>query len=780
MRITAYPLYDHAATLVPSPEGRGWNFLCPSAFEACWNGGPDAKDVEIRYGEGAAGATGPAGFVQSQRGRGRLTFHPGYQCTTEGDDALWVRGPAQAPKDGLYALESTIDTSVLPGTVSIDWQFTRPGQTVRFAAGEPFCTILPYPKAGMNDVTVVPLADAGDLDAYEAALEQLSESQAIQGALARLGASTTPERTAKSRWAKQLAAPHRPPAPAVSCLCSTSGLTRGRVELLEEAIHAFLEQDYPGPKELLVLNDDPRQTLVYDHPEVQIVNLPGRFHSLAEAYKAAVGLAAYDLLFVWPDDAISLPHRLSFSVAHFGGREALFKADKTWLWNAGELSGPEPEAPHGGGCWRRDGFVRLHGYPHVGEDYESELEALCEAEEPGSVRVVPIAAEDVYYIRRGETPAMPEVQEVLEGRIQLRPRWRTDYGALVKAHIEIQPREKPAAANAGDTAEKTEEIPFPPPFYVIPPPAPLSPGRVERLFRGDYPARISVILPATNESVMLERTVESFAASLPVDSEIIVVDNGSTDGCADFLLREQRENVHLLRSTEALGVAAARNLGLARARGEIVIFSDAHIDVPERFWEPLAATLDLPHVGVVAPGIGVMGKPDRDAAYGQRIAEASLRVEWLPWQAAEPYPVPSLGGGFMAMRHDTLKQAGAFDEGMPQWGSEDLEICVRYWLLGYEVWVVPEVTVLHYFRNKRPYGLQWHLVTHNLLRVALLHFNEERTARVTSALRNRTRFGPALAHAVESDVWQKRADFAARRVRDDDWLFERFKDSCHV
>jgi hypothetical protein len=55
-----------------------------------------------------------------------------------------------------------------------------------------------------------------------------------------------------------------------------------------------------------------------------------------------------------------------------------------------------------------------------------------------------------------------------------------------------------------------------------------------------------------------------------------------------------------------------------------------------------------------------------------------------------------------------------------------------------------------------------------------------RLARVTSALRNHVRFGAALALAVDSDVWQKRADFAARRVRDDDWLFEKFKDSCNV
>lgn len=279
---------------------------------------------------------------------------------------------------------------------------------------------------------------------------------------------------------------------------------------------------------------------------------------------------------------------------------------------------------------------------------------------------------------------------------------------------------------------------------------------------------------------MLQRTVEQFAATLPPDSEVIVVDNGSTDGCSDFLLEKPIENVHLIRTAEQLGVAGARNRGLAQAQGEIVVFADAHLDLPERWWQPIACVLTQPKVGVVGPGIGVMGLPERPAACGQRIAESKLRTEWLPWKGVEPYPVPTLGGGFMAMRHDTLKCAGAFDAGMPQWGSEDLELCVRYWLLGYEVWVAPAVTVLHYFRKANPYKVGWGAVTHNLLRVALLHFSQARITRVFDALKSNPNFAPALAHAVESDVWQQRAAFAARRVRDDDWLFEKFADCCEV
>lgn len=289
---------------------------------------------------------------------------------------------------------------------------------------------------------------------------------------------------------------------------------------------------------------------------------------------------------------------------------------------------------------------------------------------------------------------------------------------------------------------------------------------------------MSVILPALNESVLLQRTVEQFEATIPDDAEIIVVDNGSIDGSADFLIERPRARVSLIQAPRPLGVAGARNRGLAEARGEVIVFADAHIDVPARWWEPILDTLNRPHVGVVGPAIGVMGKPEYPAACGQRIAEPNLRLEWLPWQQHEPHPVPTLGGGFMAMRRELLHDAGGFDEGMAQWGSEDVELCIRYWLLGYEVWVVPDVTVLHYFRTANPLKLRPGIVTHNVLRVALLHFNEARIARVASELQKNADFGQALAHTVESDVWQRRAALAGRRVRTDDWLFAQFKDTC--
>ena len=153
MKITAYPLYEGAATLRPAPRERGelgFELLCPTRLHATWNGGPRAEDIEIQ------GTAQSRDFVQSREGEGRITFHSGYQFKTESGQALWARGPVHAPKDGIAPLETMIDSSVLPCTLTLSWKFTRPGQTVRFEAGEPFCTVLPCPMAGPELEVVSP------------------------------------------------------------------------------------------------------------------------------------------------------------------------------------------------------------------------------------------------------------------------------------------------------------------------------------------------------------------------------------------------------------------------------------------------------------------------------------------------------------------------------------------------------------------------------------------------------------------------------------------------
>ena len=160
------------------------DLLAPYAFEATWNGGPSPEDIDIRIETPDMDA--PA-FVQSFLGHGLLTFHPGYQ-SFEGDQVLWVRGPINLPKDGLYPLEHLVDAAVLPCTVTIHWQPTRPNHTVRFAADEPFATLLLCPKSAPENLTldvVQPDADA-DLDACQLALEEVASSAAVENVFRRM------------------------------------------------------------------------------------------------------------------------------------------------------------------------------------------------------------------------------------------------------------------------------------------------------------------------------------------------------------------------------------------------------------------------------------------------------------------------------------------------------------------------------------------------------------------------------------------------------------------
>ena len=100
------------------------------------------------------------------------------------------------------------------------------------------------------------------------------------------------------------------PNPKVSCYCATYG----RTKLLEEAIHSFLIQDYDGQKELVILNDFSEQTLFFDHPEIKIINLKERIVPLSKKFNSCISYCTGEYIFVWEDDDIYLPWKISLSI----------------------------------------------------------------------------------------------------------------------------------------------------------------------------------------------------------------------------------------------------------------------------------------------------------------------------------------------------------------------------------------------------------------------------------------------------------------------------------
>jgi glycosyltransferase involved in cell wall biosynthesis len=111
--------------------------------------------------------------------------------------------------------------------------------------------------------------------------------------------------------------------------------------------------------------------------------------------------------------------------------------------------------------------------------------------------------------------------------------------------------------------------------------------------------RISVIVPAYNAEKTLARCVDSLLAQTHTDLEILLVDDGSTDGTAEICLAyaAQDARVRVLRKENG-GVSSARNAGLAAARGELIGFTDADDYCAPHMYEELARTLTHTHADI--------------------------------------------------------------------------------------------------------------------------------------------------------------------------------------
>jgi GT2 family glycosyltransferase len=291
--------------------------------------------------------------------------------------------------------------------------------------------------------------------------------------------------------------------------------------------------------------------------------------------------------------------------------------------------------------------------------------------------------------------------------------------------------------------------------------------------------KVSVIIVSHNESGYLDRTVKTFLDTLPVDSEVIVVDDHSTDGSIEVLPTGDKR-LRIIRPPERLGVSRSRNYGAVNASGDMLVFSDAHVETPLGWIEPMKSMLQNSSVGAVAPCISAMNSSNSAKGCGGCVhSPTKLDWKWLGWKGADAHSVPMLCGCFLAVRRDVFDLVGRFDAGMVLYGLEDIEFSFRLWLFGYECVVVPSVEVSHMFRNrKKPlpqYQSIWEPRIHNALRMGVIHYGPDRLkGLIKNQIRNPA-FSAAWARLAVSDAWERRAELRRKRVYDDEWFFRTFK-----
>jgi hypothetical protein len=170
--LTAYRLaeFDTFLEIVPAPADRfwmdfstggwanrclplrianqgGWHILNDCDFEAEWNGKPAVDGLRIRYRDST-----PSRFVRSNFGYGIVTWNLPYLFRTPPGWNLWVRGPANLPKDGACALEGIVETDWSEASFTVNWKITRPAWRVVFRKGDPICMILPQRRGEVESV----------------------------------------------------------------------------------------------------------------------------------------------------------------------------------------------------------------------------------------------------------------------------------------------------------------------------------------------------------------------------------------------------------------------------------------------------------------------------------------------------------------------------------------------------------------------------------------------------------------------------------------------------
>lgn len=277
--------------------------------------------------------------------------------------------------------------------------------------------------------------------------------------------------------------------------------------------------------------------------------------------------------------------------------------------------------------------------------------------------------------------------------------------------------------------------------------------------------KISTIVITRNEGAELRRTVENLRDTLPARSEVVIVDDASTDGSTARFR-------HVIKAS-GIGVARARNLGAAQSKGDLLVFADGHIRLDKLWWQPLADLLEDRQVAAAAPGVTHL-PASRGCGYGLELTGPDLDARWLGRRAETPFPAPILPGCCLMMRRTAFNATGGWDGGLLHRGGVDNEMSVRLWLLGYDLMVAPQVVVRHRFRKASPYPVGWPQYLHNRLRLAFAHLSAPRLAKTIRALQKHDSFGQAMALLVEGDISMRRREMLARRVRSDDWYFERF------
>jgi O-antigen biosynthesis protein len=288
--------------------------------------------------------------------------------------------------------------------------------------------------------------------------------------------------------------------------------------------------------------------------------------------------------------------------------------------------------------------------------------------------------------------------------------------------------------------------------------------------------RVSFLIPLYNCLALTQAMLASLEATLPIglDHEIILIDDGSTDGTRDWLRTlANRPRYRVLLNTHNLGYAATNNRAAASATGEYLVLLNNDLILTPRWLEPMLAahselkaprivgnvqravrTGEIDHTGII---INAKGKPVHDRL--------------LHPFAPRTRSVPAITAACFLISSDLWQKLRGFDTAFVN-GGEDVDLCFRAHEYGASIIVAQRSIIYHHVsastgrkrydeQNSRLLANRWRA---KLTQLAHLTWCREFIARDLSAATAFAHPIEALATALHATGLTERAPIPALRA----------------
>ena len=204
----------------------------------------------------------------------------------------------------------------------------------------------------------------------------------------------------------------------------------------------------------------------------------------------------------------------------------------------------------------------------------------------------------------------------------------------------------------------------------------------------EYP-KVSVVICAYNAEATMAACLDSLRALRYPATEVVVVDDGSTDRTG--AIADRYEGFHVIHQ-ENKGLSAARNVGMAASTGDIVAYTDSDCVVDPDWLHYLVATF-------LSSGLRAVGGPNLPPPEDSFVASCVAASPGGPLEVLlDDEEAEHIPGCNMAFRREALEEIGGFDP-VYRAAGDDVDVCWRLQNLGYRIGWSPAAMVWHFRRN---------------------------------------------------------------------------------